>query len=184
MKLRRIASLVRKTIIVVLALAAVGVGVPAATGFYVAAAAYRCSMDPQRITLSIKMCTSCGHLVSAHGRSCSRADEDPLDSPFLKVEENWEKYFRDDPRVSVGNRLGSRTIGVFWGSWGLSMGVTQYEVGISPLIPICLFALYPTIAFIRGPLRRHRRRKRGLCIHCGFDLRGTPERCPECGHER
>ena len=54
-------------------------------------------------------------------------------------------------------------------------------------LPLWLFAVsfgsYPAIAFIRDPFRSYRRRKRGLCVTCGYDLRGSPERCPECATE-
>lgn len=45
-----------------------------------------------------------------------------------------------------------------------------------------LFAAYPAFAFIRGPLRRRRRRRKGSCVKCGYDLTGNVTgECPECG---
>lgn len=49
---------------------------------------------------------------------------------------------------------------------------------------VALLSAYPTIAFVCPPLRRRHRRRKGLCLECGYNLRGLPEpRCPECGTE-
>ena len=48
-------------------------------------------------------------------------------------------------------------------------------------VPVVL-AAYPGFAFVRGPVRRWRRRKRGLCLTCGYNLEGNVSGvCPECG---
>ncbi len=45
-----------------------------------------------------------------------------------------------------------------------------------------LFIAYPATAFIRGPLRRYRRRRKGLCVKCAYDLTGNVSGvCSECG---
>ena len=40
-----------------------------------------------------------------------------------------------------------------------------------------------TFAWLASPMfrRRRDREKIGMCINCGYDLRASKERCPECG---
>ena len=44
-----------------------------------------------------------------------------------------------------------------------------------------VLGLWPAIFFTRLIVRRWRRKDGVFCATCGYDLRATPERCPECG---
>jgi hypothetical protein len=43
-----------------------------------------------------------------------------------------------------------------------------------------LWAVLPAV-FLARRWRQRRRKRHGFCLICGYDLRASPERCPECG---
>jgi hypothetical protein len=81
-------------------------------------------------------------------------------------------------RSGSGNAPPKRFVGFVVSSVGYPFHSTRVEV---PLwAPVAMTALLP-LAWLIATVRRARRRKAGHCKACGYDLRATPGRCPECG---
>jgi hypothetical protein len=61
-------------------------------------------------------------------------------------------------------------------------GHTETIDGVMVLHWLVAAAAMPVpILWIARRRRERLRRERGLCMKCGYDLRGSVERCPECG---
>lgn len=73
-------------------------------------------------------------------------------------------------------------LGMYW-----SLG--SHIVPISPILILYQVAAVVPFAFFTGwacsrrSIRRLHRHEHNLCVKCGYDLRGSNERCPECGRK-
>ena len=78
---------------------------------------------------------------------------------FQSMDTLWKLSYR---RISAGSRR------------------EMIELQLPLWILTVVFSAYPV--YLLTPLHRRRKRKKlGLCVKCGYDLRASMERCPECG---
>jgi hypothetical protein len=67
------------------------------------------------------------------------------------------------------------------GKWlWLSLDKNDFGLGIHSLL-IFFASLIISIIWMRGFIIARQAKRIGRCQICGYDLRATPERCPECG---
>lgn len=65
--------------------------------------------------------------------------------------------------------------------WGNTPRAESYTgFGLPSWFVAASFGLLPAVWW-RGHLKRRGIARAGLCRNCGYDLRATPARCPECG---
>src|SRR5688572_15179730 len=99
-------------------------------------------------------------------------------------EQGWRRdVWPRAPGWSPWDRIGERwweRLGFAYavGSTRSNQRVHQFAV---PYYFIALLAGFlPALVAVRR-LRERRRACTGRCLRCGYDLRATPDRCPECG---
>jgi hypothetical protein len=97
-----------------------------------------------------------------------------------------------DAAIDGGHLKWSTFLGFKWG-WGYQDGERMHpsnhdwKTWTQVVIPLWFIALLPALlpAARLGPALKRRRLRRakaeGSCARCGYDLRVTRERCPECG---
>ena len=102
------------------------------------------------------------------------------------VSRDWSAPYgtRPDPRLWASTHGRGQAIPdtTFWNRRGFFFSNTAN--GFSIAFPYWLAAAVASVAPVSILWRAARRRylpRRGLCPHCGYDLRATPGRCPECG---
>lgn len=91
----------------------------------------------------------------------------PLQRPI-----SWNKSRSQDGWDQDGGRFGF----LYYRGTGSQTGRRLFE--IPHWFVILLFSILPTWRYLH---RRPVPPPAGMCIKCGYDLRATPDRCPECG---
>jgi hypothetical protein len=83
-----------------------------------------------------------------------------------------------DPTAVRNSLAGFKLAG---GTLTIGSQTPAYHAVLVPHWALVVPLAVPPLLWARGRLRRRRWARQGRCRHCGYDLRGSPERCPECG---
>jgi hypothetical protein len=94
----------------------------------------------------------------------------------------WKRLFLDVDYPEARSLRGWRLLGFDLHNYVSTGPYGQVIRDIAvPYWSLCLITLAAPVQWFRTRRKAGTRRPGGLCPTCGYDLRATPERCPECG---
>ena len=131
-------------------------------------------------------------LWSTRGNLALQRWEPPADLPVHVSKRGWSSWHgpagENDPTPYLASRGTHRLLGVTYfdytwtGTSSPFAGVRERGVLVPYWLVLAVFGALPAVRWLTT--RRRRRAARlaaGLCMNCGYDLRASPGRCPECG---
>ena len=134
--------------------------------------------------------------VGLWGMSCIGVHHERYSTGVLRLErvELVAGYIAVSSEQVAWNPVSVPPVGWAWGEDVMVLGASPWLPSIqwsartkSILVPVWIPTMLFSLILVAGPIGlRHRRRKPkklGLCVKCGYDLRASKDRCPECGHE-
>jgi len=113
-------------------------------------------------------------------------DFDPQDPGEVLIHSGWVRSFAgfgvaNDWQDNQPPETGLRMLPLLGRLFPRNPWTESYRgVWVPHWFLVLLFVVMPARKIYRWQ-RSQRRRQRGLCEGCGYDLRGGGERCPECG---
>jgi hypothetical protein len=104
-------------------------------------------------------------------------------SAFTPQDQNWMNQFRAGSRWGRGAfQFSEGPVIVYNRTLGcLEMFGYTHQISLPVWFVMELLAILPALVGWRSRRIRIQRAQKGLCPVCGYDLRATPQRCPECG---
>jgi len=130
---------------------------------------------------SLQVCSTKGGIEAVIGTGKANENFRELIDARHRAGPAYPLIFQSMDRT-ISERLGFRFVRE-QSSWVLGLwvsGGTKTLVNFPFWFPAMVFATLPALR--RAYLRRRTKARNTNCCHvCGYDLRATPDRCPECG---